>query len=130
LALYVEGARSATARADADVLNQMRVELGRERADVMAELRAALERLHANALEKVVLGALKEERPGSRRFLASYVYRDHRDVTEGVVWYDVGTGVTGPESVPALVHNKLRYAVHEQLVKGNAAAEQLLKALK
>lgn len=53
-----------------------------------------------------------------------------REVIAGVVWYDVSVGTTGPETLPALVRNKLRYAVHEQLVKGNAAAEELLKAVR
>lgn len=130
LALYVEGARTAVARAEADVLEQMQVELGRTPVNVAAELRVALERLHANELEKVEIGDLKEKPPGSRRFVAAYTYRDRREVTEGVIWYDVGAGTTGPETVPALVRNKLRYAVHEQLVKGNAAAEELLKAVR
>lgn len=130
LSLFVEDSRVATARADADVLDQMHGQLGRSRADVEADLRSALESLHANQLEKVTLANLREAPPGSLRFVASYIYRDFREVTEGVVTYDVSTSATGPDNVPALVRNKLRYAVHERLVKGNPNAEELLKVFR
>ena len=129
LTLYVDGAPWARAHVGGDVFAQMHPQLGSEPGDLVAELRAALERLHAYTLEKVELGAVQEERPGSRRFLAQNAFRDHREVTAGVVHYDLGTGVTAPPSAPALGRDKLRYAVHEELVKGNPSAEQLRRAL-
>ena len=130
LRLYIEGLSWATARAGVDEVSLMQAQLGRRRQDIAQDLRGALERLHANQLEKVAIASLKEDPVGSRRFVASYLYRDHRELTGGIVWYNVATGVTGPEFVPALVRNKLRYAVHQDLVKGNAAAEELLKAVR
>lgn len=130
LSLFIENARWATARASGDVVEQMQQQFGRTRDDVAGDLRTALTDLAANELEKVTLRDLAETPPGGLRFAALYVHRDHREVTEGVVWYDVGSGTTGPDAVPALVRNKLRYAVHERLVKGNANAEELLKVFK
>lgn len=130
LSLFVDGARVATARADAEALDQLSTQLGRTRADVEVDLRSALEALHANELEKVTLDNLREHPPDGLSFVASYIYRDYREVTEGVVTYDVNKSVTGPEGVPALVRNKLRYAVHQRLVKGNRNAEELLKVFR
>ncbi|MGH7438192.1 MAG: hypothetical protein ACRENE_21110 [Polyangiaceae bacterium] len=129
LALMVEGQRTATATASADVLEQMEHQLGTTPAEVGQDLRGALERLHANALDKVEISRLREEPGGSRRFIASFVYRDFRDVVEGVVWYSMPDGRTGPDAVPALVRNKLRYEVHTRLVGESKAASDLLKAM-
>ena len=130
LSLFIEGTHWARARADGDSIEQLRQELGRSREDIEKDLRSALERLHANELEKVTLNDLRENPPGSLRFVASYVFRDHREVSEGAVKYDVNTGVTEPSHVSALVRNKLRYTVHERLVKGNPNAEALLNVFR
>ncbi len=130
LTLVVEGQRTATARTSADVLAQMQAQLGVDRAEVEADLRAALERLHGNELEKVTIGRLREDAARGRCFVASFVYRDFRDVLEGVVWYSMADGRTGPEDVPVLVRNKLRYEVHTKLVGENQAASDLLKAVR
>jgi hypothetical protein len=129
LSLFVENERFGTARASADVLDQMQQQLKCKREDVEADLRKALADLANKELAKVTLGAV-EEVPPRLRFVARYVYRDHRDISEGLVWYDVAAGETGPEEVPSLVRNRLRYAVHEQLAAGNANAERLLKVFR
>lgn len=129
LALMVEGQRTATARASADVLVQMEHQLGTTPAEVGQDLRGALERLHANGLDKVEISRLREEPAGSRRFVASFVHRDFRDVVEGIVWYSMPDGRTGPEAVPVLVRNKLRYEVHTRLAGESKAASDLLKAM-
>lgn len=130
LALLTEGRRVATARASRDVLAQMEGQLSVERAEVERDLRAALESLHANELAKVTISRLREDAAGSRRFVASFVYRDFRNVAEGVVWYSMRDGRTGPDDTPALVRNKLRYEVHTKLVGENQAATELLKAVR
>jgi hypothetical protein len=119
----------AAAKADQNVVAQMRDQFGLSRDDVRAELKAALEQLHRNELDNISIQRIREEPPGSRQFIATFIFHELREIREGVVWYDLARSDTGPEDVPVLVRNKLRYAVHTQLVKGNDAAEALLKVL-
>jgi len=126
----VEGQRVATARASGATLEQMAAQLGAQRADVERELRSALERLHANELERVTISRMREEPAGSGKFVASFVFRDFRDVSEAMVWYSVPDGTTGPDDVPVLVRNKLRYEVHSRLVGENQAAQDFLKVVR
>lgn len=128
-ALVAQGRRLGVARAEAEAIKRMVAELEMSRTDVVDALKVALERLHGDELQKVSINRLREHPVDSGRYIASYVFRDFRDVSMGFVWYDVSQGVTGPDNVPALVRNKLRYDVHAQLVKGNAAAEEILKVL-
>jgi hypothetical protein len=130
MVLRVEGEASATADAPADVVAEMRDQLGLAREDILLELTSALKRLHENELDKIAIERLREKTPGSRHFIASYVFRDFRNVTEGIVWYDLPNGTTGPDDVPALVRNKLRYVVHAKLAEGNASADALQRALR
>lgn len=130
LVLRVEGQTAATAGASSNVVTQMHAELGVTREDLILELKRSLESLHRNELDKVTIERLQERPPGSRSFVASYVFRDFRDVTPGVIWYDLPNGTTGPDNVPALVRNKLRYEVHAKLTAGNASAEALRRALR
>lgn len=130
LVLQVEGQRSATARASFDVVTQMRDQFGVSREEIHRELRDALESMHRNELEKVTIDRIREEPSDSRRFVASYIFRDFRSVSEGIVWYDLPNGTTGPEDVPALIRNKLRYEVHAKLTAGDPGAEALQRALR
>mgnify|MGYP001439187499 CR=1 FL=1 len=128
--LLVEGVQAATAGASSDVVVQMGSSLGVTREYVASTLKSALESLHRNELDKVTIERLEERPPGSRYFVASYIYRDFRDITEGLVWYDLSNGTTGPDATPSLVRNKLRYEAHRMLTAGNASAEALQKALR
>ena len=128
--LMVEGEAAAAAGASAHVVSQMEASLGVTREDVVSDLKGALESFHSNELDKVTIGRLQERTPGSRYFVASYVFRDFRNITEGVIWYDLPNGTTGPSDVPSLVRNKLRYDAHRRLTDGNASAEALQKALR
>jgi hypothetical protein len=119
----------ATARADENIVAQMGHQFDLSRKKIRDELEAALWKLHKNELDKVSIDRVHEEVPGSRQYIATFILRDLHELRAGVVWYDLATGDTGPDDVPALVRNKLRYAVHAQLVKGNDAAEALLKVL-
>lgn len=130
LVLQVEGEPLATAGAASDVVVQMQAQLGLSREEILSELRGALESLRRNELEKIIIDRIREEPAGSRRYVASYVFRDFRNITEGIVWYDLPNGTTGPEDVPVLVRNKLRYEVHTKLTAGDPGAEALQRALR
>ncbi len=130
LVLWVKGEAAATAGAPSDVVTQMQAQLGMTREEILADLGRALESLHRNELDKVTVQRLQERTSGSRYFVASYIFRDFKDITEGIIWYDLPNGTTGPNDVPALVRNKLRYEVHGRLTAGNASAEALQKALR
>ncbi|XXY50716.1 hypothetical protein WME91_06185 [Sorangium sp. So ce269] len=130
MAFHVEGKPSATAGASSDVVAQMQAQLGMSTEEIRSELKRALESLYRNELEKVAIDRIREDPPNSRRFVASYVFRDFRDITRGIVWYDLPNGTTGPDEVPALVRNKLRYDVHARLTAGGSGAEALLRALR
>lgn len=130
LRLYgANGEQIATARASEDVLKDMEQCLGISREDVKKELERALEMYGEGNLPKVQIARLKEEPAGSGHYIAEFRYKDFGEVTTGSVFYDVPKGTTGPDEVPALVRNKLRYDVHAVLVRGNVAAEAIRKAL-
>lgn len=130
LVLLIEGKAAATAAATSDVVVQMQGLFGVAREAVLAELGAALERIYRNELDKVTIQRLRERAEGSRYFVASYIFRDFKNISEGIIWYDLPNGTTGPDNVPALVRNKLRYEVHSLLTSGNAGAEALQRALR
>ncbi len=130
LVLRVKGEAAATASALSDVVTQMQAQLGMTREEILADLGRALESLHRNELDKVTVQRLQERTAGSRYYVASYISRDFKNITEGIIWYDLPNGTTGPKDVPALVRNKLRYEVHGLLTAGNASAEALQKALR
>jgi len=130
LTLRVEGELVATARASADVLDQMKAQWGTTSESVAGELRTALERYHADALEKVTIDAFHEAPERSRRFVATFTFKDFRNVAKGIAWYDMRTGETGPADVPALVRNKLRYVVHDLLTADDPTAKELRRILR
>jgi hypothetical protein len=132
LVCYVDNKPWASASASADVISEMHAVLKLSRDQILNKLKAALDSLWRDELEKVIIdpASLHNDPPSTPRFVAPYIYRDYRDVVEGLVWYDVGKGETGPSSVPALVRNKMRFVVHERLVAGNEAAEKLLEIFK
>jgi len=128
MVLRVEGQEIANAVATAEVINESK-KLGISREVFIETLKNALISLHKNELNKVTINNLKEEPPGSRYYTASYIFRDFRDITIGTVWYNLPNGKTGPESVPALARNRLRYEVHELLTKDNEGAEALQRSI-
>jgi hypothetical protein len=130
LVLRVEGQVVATAGARAEVVTQMHSQLGVTREGLLSELRSSLESLHRNELDKVTIEHLRERAPGSLYFMSSYLFRDFKNITPGVIWYDLPNGATGPDDAPALVRNKLRYEVHAKLTAGNPNAEALQRALR
>jgi hypothetical protein len=130
LELHAEGQRIATARARTDVLADMGTLLGMSRSEVRDELEAALVRLMSHTLAKVEVSPPQEAHPGGLRFVSRYVYRDFDEVSAGVVWYDVPTGTTGPDELPAVIRNKMRLEVHSQLTARSPIARSLVDLLK
>lgn len=125
-ALSVEDEPVAKAWASAEVIRQMSEQWGTTREAIAAELKAALEQFHAGTIQRITLGALREDPEHPRRFSASYLFKDFRDISMGIAWYDLETSETGPPAAPALMRNKLRYAVHDKLFKSEAV-DQLKK---
>ena len=58
--------------------------------------------------------------------MSRYVYRDFDTIYTGVVWYDVPTGTTGPESLAAVVRNKMRTEVHRHLSEATPNARGIV----
>ncbi len=130
LELHAEGQRVACARARADVLEDMERHLDLKRDAVRGLLEAALVDHLKHHLAKVEVTPPQAEPPGSLRFISRYTYRDFDDVSVGVVWYDVSTSTTGPDDLPAVVRNKMRFEVHSKLTDQSPNARGMLDLLK
>jgi len=130
LELLAEGQRVAAARAQADVLADMERQLGVGRAEVRAILASALVDQLKHQLAKVEVTPPQAEPPGGLRFVSRYTYRDFDDISVGLVWYDVPTSVTGPEGLPAVVRNKMRFEVHSKLTDRSPNARGIVDLLK
>jgi hypothetical protein len=122
--LLVENQVSGAASASTEVLNDMHTMLGMQRSDVASILRRALREHAMHELKKMKLGEIRQLPEHDLRFSASYVYRDFDDVQVGAVWYDVPTSRTGPDTVPAVVKNRLRTEVHKRLAVGTGGGTQ------
>jgi hypothetical protein len=130
LELHVEGQRVATARARADVLGDMQRVLGMSRSDVRADLEAALVTQASHHLAKVEVSPPRADPPGGLRFVSQYKYHGSDGVSTGIVWYDVPTSTTGPDELPAVVLNQMRFEVHSKLTSQNSNARGLVDLLK
>jgi hypothetical protein len=72
-----------------------------------------------------------DSRPVTRlKFVSRYTYRDFDDISVGVVWYDVRTSTTGPDDLPAVVRNKMRFEVHSKLTDQSPNARGMVDLLK
>lgn len=126
LALLVEGAVIATASAGGEVLHDMQAVLGLQRDAIVADLRAALLDVLRTQGQSVQVDSIVEEPGRPLRFSGRYTHRLRNDLRTGIVWYDVNTSVTGPEEVPAVVRNKMRFEVHRRLTEDGGAARALV----
>jgi hypothetical protein len=124
--LVAEGARLARAAASADILGDMQTMLGMDRASVAAELRAALLEYLKNQLATVTVSDPVEDPARKLRFKSRFTLRSGHQIHTGVVWYDVTESTTGPESLPAVVRNKMRHEVHRKLTDPGSAARALV----
>lgn len=130
LELRAEGQRIATARARADVLADMLAMLGLGRDAVRTVLEESLVDQLKHQLAKVDVATPEPVAVGGLRFVSRYVYRDFDDISTGVVWYDVPSSTTGPEDLPAVVRNKMRFEVHRKLTEKSPNAHGLVELLK
>jgi len=130
LELHAEGERVAAARARADVLTDMERQVGVSREDVRGILESALVDQLKHKLAKVEVTPPRADSPGGLRFVSQYTYRNVDDISVGIVWYDVPTSMTGPEDLPAVVRNKMRFEVHSKLTDQSPNARGIVDLLK
>jgi hypothetical protein len=130
LELHAEGRRLAGARAGAEVLADMERQLGTTRDEVRASLESALVDHLKHQLAKVELTPPIADPPGALRFVSRYIYRDFDDISAGLVWYDVRSSTTGPDDLPAVVRNKMRFEVHSALTGQSPNARGMVDLLK
>jgi hypothetical protein len=126
LELWAEGSRLARAAASKQILEQMRACLGLEPAQVAAELQAALVAYLRNQLATVEVSEPIEDPKKKLRFASKFTLRSGDLIEPGVVWYDVTESTTGPDSLPAIVKNKMRHEVHRKLTDPGSVARELL----
>lgn len=126
LALLVEGAVVATASASGEILHDMQAMLGLTRDAVVTNLRDALLDVLRTQDQLVQIDSIVEEQGRALRFIGRYTHRLRNELQAGIVWYDVNTSMTGPEDVPAVVRNKMRFEVHRRLTGDSGAARALV----
>lgn len=126
LELVVEGASAARARASADVLADMNTVLRMSRDDVAQQLRRALLETLRSQGQLVDVADIVEDARQPLRFTGRFTHRLRDDVATGLVWYDVKTSMAGPENLPAVVRNKMRFEVHRKLTGDGSAARALV----
>jgi hypothetical protein len=128
--LHVEGKRIATEAIAGDVLDDMCHLTGETRESVAEAMQRDLLAYLEHQLATATLTTPQEDSQRPLRFQSKYTYKwwdvDQKvdKVIRGYVWYDVENAETGPESVPAIVRNKLRHEVHRLLtIEGSQARE-------
>ena len=126
LELLAEGLRLGRASASADILADMGVMLGLDRTAVAAELRSALVEYLKHQLGTVTVSEPVEDPARKLRFRSRFTLRSGGEIQTGVVWYDVTDSMTGPESLAAVVRNKMRHEVHRKLTDPGTAARALV----
>ena len=104
--------------------------LGLGRDAVRTVLEESLVDQLKHQLAKVDVASPEPVAVGGLRFVSRYVYRDFDDISTGVVWYDVPSSTTGPEDLPAVVRNKMRFEVHRKLTEKSPNAHGLVELLK
>ena len=126
LVLRVEGADIATASAEGDIIHDMGVLLGLQRDTIVEDLRAALLDVLRTQGQSVHVDSIVEDPTSPLRFNGRYTHRLRNDLQTGIVWYDVSASLTGPDTVPAVVRNKMRFEVHRQLTGADGSARALV----
>lgn len=111
--LFIDNERRATAGIDGEALSELVRLVDTTREEIAEDLKKALRDLFRNELDKVQIKKLTRNR--GLNFVAEYIYRALDEVQVGLVEYNVASGVTGPDSVPTIVRNKMRSKVHAQL---------------
>jgi hypothetical protein len=124
--LLVEGSRLGRASASVDILADMHAMLGMDREAVATTLRTALVDYLKHQLATVTVSEPVEDSQRKLRFASRFTLRQGDHVQAGVVWYDVTESTTGPDSLPAVVRNKMRHEVHRKLTEPGSAARALV----
>ena len=124
LELVVEGSVLARAKASSVMLDDLRTELGYERDAVITELAKSLMDVLKTQKQFVEIADMKEHPP--LRFTARFTHRLKDEISTGTVWYDVPSSTTGPDGLPPVVRNEMRFEVLRRLTSDGTAARALV----
>jgi hypothetical protein len=124
LELVVEGSLLARATASSTALDDLRTELGYDRAAVVADLRRSLRGVFKTEKQFVEISDMKEGPP--LRFAARFTYRLKDEIATGMVWYDVNSSTTGPDDLSPVVRNEMRFEVLRRLTREGSNARALV----
>lgn len=130
LRLVVEGELVARASASSAMLSDMYCLLGLSREAVAQQLRQSLLGVLRSQGQFVEVADIVEDPKQPLRFNGRFTHRLRDEVVTGLVWYDVKSSETGPEDLPAVVRNKMRFTVHRKLTDGGSVARALVDAHK
>ena len=126
LELVIEGATLARAGANAAMLVDLDATLGLSRDAVAERLSDALREALRSQGQYVELTDIVEDAGRPLRFKGRFTHRLRDEIATGLVWYDVRSSTTGPEELPAVVRNKMRFEVHRKLTGEGSAARALV----
>ena len=109
----------------------MELQFGFRREDVVEELRTALTGYLKNQLATVCISDPQEDPTHRLRYVSRYTLRSREDneVRAGVVWYDIPESTTGPDDLPAIDRNQMRFEVHRKLTSFGSEARGLVELL-
>lgn len=127
LELWVEESRVARARASVAQLHDIEQFLGKTRDEIRNDLEQRLQDVLKTQGQFVDLSEPVESPESSLRFISRFVWRLYDELSTGLVWYDIGESVTGPESLPAVVRNKMRHEVLRKLTEPGGTARALIE---
>lgn len=126
MGIFVEGRMHATATAGADELAQLEAQLGVGRDQVVEDLKASLESYVRDEFERVSISDIHADPNRPLRYSARSRMLTGTEFVEGLVWYDVGTSMTGPDDLSPVVRNKMRSEVHRTLTREQGTARALV----
>jgi|GEM_PF-2261235 len=126
--LLVEGTRVAIASASTAIVHDLETDLGFSRDEVIEQLKTSLKDALRSQQQSVEITDI-QEREGLR-FVARFTHRLAGEIASGVVWYDVPASETGPDNLPAVVRNKMRFEVHRMLTSEGSPARALVELQK
>ncbi len=124
--LLVEGTRVATASASAAIVHDLQSDLGFSRDQVIEQLKKSLKDALRSQQQSVEITDIQERKGEELRFVGRFTHRLAGKIASGVVWYDVPASETGPDNLPAVVRNKMRFEVHRLLTSEGSVARALV----
>jgi hypothetical protein len=114
----------ARATASPDMMSALHTELGLHRGTVIAERSKSLMGVLKTQRQFVEIADIKEHPP--LRFTARFTHRLKDQFSTGTVWYDVPSSTIGPDELPPVVRNEMRFEVLRRLTSDGAAARALV----